>query len=435
MLRRFQTVPWAIAAFATAAAAVTAHTFLRLNVPGSPGAYGQNGMQDFRDAVYFPVVALAEGRNPYDPAVFSGHYPVASAFPLYSPSLLTLHYPLAYLPIREAEVLYYALNLALVPLLVWLARRGAGLATSRLQLFGWSAAALLSRPVNHDLFLGQPTLYIAIGAYLALVLAKRRPLAAGVALALTGMKPTYALPLAVLMLCRGEVRAVAVAFAITVAASLPPLAMIVRRVGLGGFAASLRENYLVFSDNSMVDPASSIYRVDIAVPAAHLLGGWFNAVTSLLATAAVLVLAALAVRRLERGDAPRPISDALVCLATLLCTYHLTYDALLLYLPIAVVSASLARSAGRERIALVVLLVLLEIPMLNYLAAETPLARLGLAGGARAAAVSVNAVACLASLLLYVALARRRVVGAAPSARQVSFAPTARGERRRAIAS
>jgi hypothetical protein len=166
---------------------VTAHTLYRMNVPNKPKLHSQNGLQDFRDAVYYPVRALLDGRNPYDPSDFLANYPVASAFPLYSPALLTLHLPWNLLPHVGAQLSYYFLHLALVPVFAWLALRLAGARGTMTAVLLVSALLLLSRPGHHNAFLGQCTLYAGIGTY-AVLWGRSRPLLAALGLVQNGIR-------------------------------------------------------------------------------------------------------------------------------------------------------------------------------------------------------------------------------------------------------
>ena len=83
-------------AFAAVVSLVAVRTFRELGLLGVPRD-ARHGMQDFRDAVYYPVVSLLEGRNPYDAADHLARYPVGSKFSLYAPLTLLLHLPLGLL--------------------------------------------------------------------------------------------------------------------------------------------------------------------------------------------------------------------------------------------------------------------------------------------------------------------------------------------------
>ena len=57
-------------------------------------------MQDFRDALYFPVKQFLSGGNPYDPGSMFQNWPVGQEFDLYLPAHLWVHLPFALLPYR-----------------------------------------------------------------------------------------------------------------------------------------------------------------------------------------------------------------------------------------------------------------------------------------------------------------------------------------------
>src|SRR5262245_8120503 len=95
----------AAVAFALAAAAAGGRTLASLNVAGRPDI-PRYGMHDFRDAIYYPAVALLDGRNPYDVPDYTGRYPVARKFPLFSPMTLLVYAPLALLSPDAASVTF-----------------------------------------------------------------------------------------------------------------------------------------------------------------------------------------------------------------------------------------------------------------------------------------------------------------------------------------
>src|SRR5262249_52441068 len=147
-----------------------------MNVPGETGAQLWV-MQDFRDAIYFPVRGWLDGMNPYDPDAYLSAYPVGQTFPVYSPELLILHAPLGLLSLTAANISYLVLNVVLVPVLAWFVLRLTGPATLDRTIL-LSGALLLTRPLQFDLLLGQPTLLLVLGTYVALFW-RRSPWSAG----------------------------------------------------------------------------------------------------------------------------------------------------------------------------------------------------------------------------------------------------------------
>ena len=102
---------------------------------GISSSRGDVGLHtDFRDAVYYPVVALRDHVNPYDAGMYFRHYPVGQEFPLYTPVHLLLHLPLLAFSLSTARAIDLGWNLVLV----------LGLATQRHDLPVKAAAKVQS---------------------------------------------------------------------------------------------------------------------------------------------------------------------------------------------------------------------------------------------------------------------------------------------------
>jgi len=143
-----------------------------------------------------------------------------------------------------------------------------------------AAVLIASRPGHMNLLLGQVTAQVAIGAYVALRWARTRPLLAGLGLALATLKPTYGVPLAALMLFgRGDVIAVAVGTAVSVALCLLALVPLVHAAGgVVPFAASLASSAGAFSAEGTSNAWSGFARIDAVALLARVMGrvpdGW-----------------------------------------------------------------------------------------------------------------------------------------------------------------
>jgi hypothetical protein len=173
-------------------------------------------MVDFRSSVYYPAVAFLRGDNPYDPRAFLAQYPSEDTFPLYLPAILLLHAPLALLGYAGAAITFYVFTLALTLVTAFVALRMNGVDRSAALVVFVASLMVLSRPGHMNLLVGQNTLVYVLGTYLALWAAERSPIASGAGLMLACLKPTFGVPLAVLMLAQGHVRAVAIAAAMAV---------------------------------------------------------------------------------------------------------------------------------------------------------------------------------------------------------------------------
>lgn len=398
----------ALAVCAVAVGVVSLRVWTHRNVPGEPHV-PRYALQDFRDAVYYPARAFLDGRNPYDQPRYVAAYPVADGLALYSPLTLLLHAPLAWLPYRAAELAYYVATVAATIALGWLALVLCGVPVTVARVAGLGAVLVASRPGHWNLFNGQVTLQAVVPTILALWWARDRPLLAAAAFAVTTFKPTYGLPLAALLLARGDWRPVVIGG--VVAGALTAL-VLVRLVGAAGgvgpFVASIESSYEARGAERRKQPEHSPFRVDVVALAGRMLGRSPGNAETLVLTLATLGLGALGVRRVRDDGtrAARAHATAIACLAVVACAYHQQYDLPILALPlVALVWGAGAwpwRAAPGLRAAA---LALVALPLANYLASETGITTLGLSPSALLWASSANAVALLALLALYVVTA------------------------------
>ncbi len=291
----------AVVAFAGAAAWVTDSTWANI----TPGRQDTGFQTDFRDAVYYPVVAFVHGVNPYDPDAYYAAYPVGQEFPLYSPIHLVVHLPLAPFSLEDARAVYFGFNLALVLALAAVSLRVAGYRGGWSRVFGLGTLLLLSGPGKMDLRTGEPTLLIVLACYLAIATraAQRGRTAAGVAVALS--KPTFGIPLAIVLLCRRRVRATAIGIGVALAVSA--VAMIPLAYSAGGFGSlvdSLREDLDVTS-RSLQSRIGTPLRIDGANALARATGLRPSGGVALAFGLVLLAVGALAIWRLHTRQSRR----------------------------------------------------------------------------------------------------------------------------------
>ena len=336
---------------------------------------------DFRDAIYYPVVALSDHVNPYDAGMYFRHYPVGQEFPLYTPVHLLLHLPLLAFSLSTARAIDLGWNLLLV---LGLAATTLRLASHRLALasvFGLGVLVLLSDPGKFDLRTGQPTLIIVISSYLAWRARapdpeRERtatvPIFVGViALAIVWSKPTFAIPLTVLLLVRGQRRVALLGTALGAALSAAVLPWLVDAAGgvselVQSWQASAR-----ITSQSVQSRLGSGLRIDAAntfVRVSHLHP------SELVGSIAGLVLLAAGawtlwrLHRVDPGGDDEELTLTFGCLLILTCLYHVPYDELLLIGPMVL----LARRApvhgiAWPRRARAAVFILLLIPLVDPL--------------------------------------------------------------------
>lgn len=388
-----------------------------LNVPNHPDSSAW-ALQDFRDTVYFPVVAFLDGRNPYDAASYIRDDPVSRTLPLYLPILLIIHLPFGLLPYQSAEAVYYGSMLALTLLLAWMSLRLSGLRSTAAHVFCLAALILLTRPGQMNLLLGQVALQCVIATYVALAFARTRPWLAGLALAFASFKPSFGLPLAFLMLCRRDARAVLAGLGVAAGTSVAVLVPLIATArGVVPFVTSALNGQNAFAAQPFNNALWGPFRIDAPALVARLLDTPLGWVGELLVGLIVLCLAGAIVHHVTNREADtareRQLTATIICLAMLACVYHQTYDALLLTLPLtALVADRWMPAAARHPQIRLALIVLLGLPALNYLASATAIDVLGLTGGLRAIVTTVNSAAVFGALAIYMALALREEEGA-----------------------
>ncbi|QFZ24197.1 DUF2029 domain-containing protein [Saccharothrix syringae] len=285
-------------------------------------------MQDFRDALYFPIREFLDGGNPYSPAVMFAHWPVRQNFNLYQPYHLLLHAPFALPGYRVGAV---AFALASLVLLVFLAVLAAGRLRLPLPLGTAVVATLLvlSQVGKAQLYVGQVNPLVAVGAAGALRWRDRHPGRAAVALALAWLKPQFGLPLALLLFARGSRRVALTGTAVAAAASLVVLVpLVVRTGGVGPFLDVVAANLAHAGHTSYgaVD-STTAQRVDLAAVSFRLTG-WLPPGAEVVALVGALAVSAVLVRRLDRVGAP-VVADLLTCLAVVVAVVHQPGDVLI----------------------------------------------------------------------------------------------------------
>ncbi|MEV0675598.1 glycosyltransferase 87 family protein [Actinosynnema sp. NPDC050436] len=361
-------------------------------------------MQDFRDALYFPIREFLAGGNPYDPAVMFGHWPVRQNFNLYQPYHLVLHLPFALPGYRVGAVAFAAF---LVLLLVFLAVLAAG--RVRAPLFTGTAVIgtllVFSQVGKAQLYVGQVNPLIAVGAAGALLARDRYPRLAAAALALAWLKPQFGLPLAVLLFARGSRK---VALCGTGLAALSSLVVVVPLVvgdgGVGAFLDVVARNlrHAGATAYGAVDSFTS-QRVDVAAVFFRVTG-WLPPGAELLALVGVLVVSVVLVRGLDlAGDGTSTaVADLLTCLAVVVAVVHQPGDVLIAVPALALVAVRWWRDRD---------------PLLGVAVAAllVPFAHLHFVdGGVRSllgerAAVTLDGVAVVVAWVALAVCARRRV--------------------------
>jgi len=369
-------------------------------------------MLDFDSGAYYPVRAFLEGENPYDRQRFLSLYPVADGFPPYPPFTLLFHLPFGLLPHATAEAAYALFTIVLMLLLARVAlKETLGYATTT-GVFLLAGILLLTRPGHWNLVLGQRAALFALASYVALFNARRSPWVSASGILVATLKPTWGIPLAILMFVRGERLAVAAGVGLILALNLPVLALIVHRAGgLAPFLERVTTGYHQWQDVSDVSPATSSVRIDAATTLSRFLGHPLGDPSQVLLTVLVIAVSGYAVYllRKDRSTQAQDLTIGTVCTAVLLCGHHVGYDFLLLTVPALAVLFHGAPTLGQRYAPTVrrLFLFLFTIPALNWAATASVLSALQPSPSVWLVISSLNGIALIAMFGGYLWLGSR----------------------------
>ncbi|WP_433261924.1 glycosyltransferase family 87 protein [Actinosynnema sp. CS-041913] len=357
-------------------------------------------MQDFRDALYFPIREFLAGGNPYDPATMFAHWPVRQSFNLYQPYHLVLHLPFALPDYRFGAVAFAVVSLLL---LVFLAVLAAGHVRAPLFLGTAVVGALLviSQVGKAQLYVGQVNPLIAVGAAGALLGRHSHPRLAAVALALAWLKPQFGLPLAVLLFARGSRKVALGGTAIAAVASLfVVVPLVFRGGGVGAFLDVVAANleHAGSTAYGAVDSLTS-QRADLAAVFFRVTG-WLPPGAELLTLVTVMAVTVVLVRRLDRvGEVAA--ADLLTCLAVVVAVVHQPGDVLIAVPALALVAVRWWRDRTPV---LGIVVVAMAVPFAHLHFVDTVIRDLF---GARAS-VTVDGIALVVAWVALAVLARGR---------------------------
>jgi hypothetical protein len=361
-------------------------------------------LNDFHSVIYYPVRALVDGVNPYDSAPYRARYPDADTFPPFLPGTLLLHLPFGILPLALAELAYVAFSIGLIVLVGRVVVRANGVTSWASALFA-AALLTLSRPGQWNLLLGQVTLQVVLLSWVALRFAQRTPWLSGLALGAATFKPTFALPIGALMLARGNVKAVGAGVLFALALNLPVAAILEHRAGaLQLLAQDPGRPYDSWTGRSDSAPRWSFYRIDLVALVGRIAGRPLSHRVELTITILVLAVAALLIRRMRGSETTsgyQPLSEAIICIATLLCVHHLDYDLLLLALPLAALVYRRTPGLLENSAVRLGMLWLFALVAANYLSTQSVLDRFEPDAPGRFALASANSLALVLIFAIY----------------------------------
>lgn len=331
------------------------------------------GQFDFHNGVYFPARAYLDGVSPYGQS-FSELYPVTRPLPMMSPLVLLVHAPLAALPVRAAEVVYFIINCGLLALIGWYCVHWmpAGLTRTTWLLIAW-LVIVASRAGHTTLFTGYLTALMVAGSLIALAHAKSQPWLSAIGVAIASCKPTYAIPLFLLMLARGDRVAALRGLGISIVGAGLSLSRLMLVTTPQQLWMDLQQGQSAHMADAYEFPVNTWTRID----ALALYAKWMEIVPGELMHLTVMVfllpISALALWRLQfvkHHQCAAGLSSGLMAVSMLATLYHHVYDALLLF-PAAfgLILCEPSTQRGSARLRLIIAMLLLLVAW-NYASSE-----------------------------------------------------------------
>lgn len=423
-------------------------TYQKHSAPSKDFDWQNRGHSDFHNGIYFPSKAFVAGVNPYSDEIRE-HYPIARQSPPYSPIVFLLHLPLVLVDVNTADVIFFIYNCGLLFLLAWFSvawghqhwqqvspKKAAQLQPSGfLSIFLLVAAALLvSRPGHITLFTGYFTLELVLGSLLALHYGHKRPMLSGFGMLLASGKPTYILPLLIVMLAQRKFKATILGLVLCTVAGLCGLGWLATFSSWPAVIAGIEQGQAALQEDPTELPVNTWTRIDILGILSKVFHWNPDGKSNLVFMAIMMTVVAWRLwplgrknlsdsnavqtageqRRVPQQDATG-LSSFIGLLAISISIYHHSYDALLIALPIFSLLFfgrwTLPELSNTSRF---LVAGLCSVPMLNFLSTQTFQERMALDGQGKIwlAITSVNCVALVAAtlILLHAAYQSQRVL-------------------------
>ena len=359
----------------------------RYATPARTFDFSKSGMNDFHNGVYFPSKAFAKGVNPYGQDVVK-HFPMARSAPPYSPVVFMIYQPVTWLALPAADIVFFSLNVIALAGFAWcivttIRKLVKSSSNCLLNWFGddalasvWAfTAIMLSRPGHITLFTGYFTAQLVIGVFIALHYARSKPLLAGVGMLLASGKPTYIIPLTILMLFRRDFKATVIGLLLCAVVATAGIGWLAVDSDVASVVEGIKQGQAAFDDDPTEDPINTWTRLDAMGVVSKIAGLKPSGAQYLAGMLALLIPIGYFIWQIRQKeilggeDETFQPTAIIACLALLISIYHHSYDALLILpfwiaLPLGGRSLFPWLSGWRIHVAFA----LLTVPVINYVA-------------------------------------------------------------------
>ncbi len=341
------------------------------STPGPVFDWSARGLSDFH-SMYTYSLAFRSGVSPY--GAFDqddlGDLVVTRPSAPFSPVIFLIMLPLTFLPLQMADAVLCLANVALIG---WLARRVflyAGVEINRgwwLAIFGF---LVFSRPGHITLYTGYFTPLLVAGTLIAFHHAKKKPWLSGIGILLASAKPTYIIPLLILLVFRRNYKAAVIGFLYSGAVAFAGWSWLAADSSYTAVLDSVRHGQDAFQEDVTEFPVNTWTRIDLVGMFAKAINWNPDKTVYLGAMVLLLIPPGLVIRRLaltENNSSATGLTAFIGILALLVSLYHHSYDCLLVAVPwLALVlfgRQTIPRLTDIERILIGCLLL---VPAVNY---------------------------------------------------------------------
>ena len=392
---------WAIGGvlfLALATAFVGVRTYRNFAVPARDFDWQKRGMSDFYTLYYYSS-AFADGVSPYSADLMNNpKYVVPRNAAPFSPFAFLIDTPLTWMPLQSACALFFLISWSLIGVLayccIWMSRIRFDW-TLWFWIFGF---LVFSRPGHVTLFTGYFTVQLVLGTLVALHYSKSNPWLAGIGFLFASVKPTYVIPLTILMLARRDYKAVVVGVVLTTVFAVGCFGWLVAHSDFQAVIESVRSGQEAFEDDRAEAPLNTWTRVDVAGMVAKMSKRAPGNLEYLSVMCVLLVIPCFAVwHAAEREGMPAQhdgqlhdemaassdqgaagLSALIVVLAMLVTIYHHSYDCLIVSVGMVglLLNSNQLVSSLHGKLSMIVA-TLLSVPMLNYASTKSVRDRLG----------------------------------------------------------
>ena len=351
-----------------------ARVFKNYSEPSSKFDWSNRGHSDFHNGAYYPSTAFRDRINPYSMSVMD-KYPIMAPSRPCPPITFISHIPFTFLDLPAADVAFFIYNTSLLLILAYFA---VVVTRGNFHLTSWLAVCcvlLLSRPGHITLFTGYFTLELVLGTLVALHFASTRPWLSAVGMLIASGKPTFVLPLIVLMIARKNYRSAICGIVLCTVFGLGGLAWLAGEGGFSQVITGITEGQSEFHADETEFPINTWTRVDLLGMTAKTVNWVPGDKASLVGMAFFLIVPCVLINQItdrEENKGAAGLTSFIALTTMLIGIYHHSYDCLLIVVPwvgMAFYSRKVIPTLGQRTKLLIAFL--LTVPLLNYLSTQT----------------------------------------------------------------